>query len=57
MFVFCDDRTCSKNFNGVCTREQIHITVTDGLREDASRGPINACINYEDRRTEDAGAD
>lgn len=57
MFVFCDDRTCKSNFEGVCIREHIHITVTDGLREDGFRGPINTCINYEDRRTDDAGAD
>lgn len=57
MFVFCDDRTCKSNFEGVCIREQIHITVTQGLREDGSNGPINACIYYEDRRQDDAGAD
>ena len=55
MYTFCDDRTCKKNYNGVCLREQIHITVTQGLREDGTNGPINACINYEDRRVDDAG--
>ena len=57
MYVFCEDRTCKKNYNGVCIREQIHITVTQGLREDGTNGPIPACINYEDRRVDDAGAD
>ena len=56
-FVFCDDGTCKHNQTGVCTRKEIHITVTQGLREDGSTGTINSCINYEDRRVEDAGAD
>lgn len=55
MFVFCDDRTCAKNFNGVCVRSQIHITVTYGVKEDGYNGPINACTDYEDRRVDDAG--
>jgi hypothetical protein len=55
MFVFCDDRTCKNNFEGVCRTVQIHITVTDGLREDGTRGPINSCNDYEDGR-EDAEA-
>lgn len=56
-FTFCDDGTCKYNQTGVCTRAEIHIVVTHGLREDGSRGPINACTDYEDRRVDDAGAD
>lgn len=54
-FVFCDDGTCKYNQIGVCIRAEIHITVTQGLREDVTNGPINACTDYEDRRAEDAG--
>lgn len=57
MFVACDDRTCKRNFEGVCRAEEIRISVTDGVREDGSRGTLNACINYEDGRIEDAGTD
>jgi hypothetical protein len=54
MFVFCNDNTCKKNYEGVCLLEALHIKVTDGVREDGTRGPLNACTNYEDRREEDA---
>lgn len=52
MFVFCNDDTCKRNYEGVCLREQIVITVTDGVREDGTRGTINACSSYEDKRNE-----
>lgn len=57
MFVFCDDSTCKNNYKGVCLKESILIKVTDGLKEDGSRGTINSCSTYEDRREEDAGTD
>lgn len=50
MIVFCDDTTCTRNYEGVCLREQIVITVTDGVREDGTRGAINSCSSYEDRK-------
>lgn len=50
MFVFCNDDTCKRNYEGVCLREQIVITVTDGVREDGTRGTINSCSSYEDKR-------
>ena len=55
--IFCEENTCKYNHNGVCTRSEITVVSTNGLREDGTNGPIPACINYEDRRAEDAGAD
>lgn len=52
MIVFCDDTTCTRNYEGVCLKEQIVITVTDGVREDGTRGTINSCSSYEDKRNE-----